>query len=68
LAATDGGIILKVQRGVSPNGLALDAVGGLEAQMFNKPQKLNRSTNVEFTTSAPIAFKPLLPAALLVVI
>jgi hypothetical protein len=48
--------------------LALDAVGGLEAQMFNKPQKLNRSTNVEFTTSAPIAFKPLLPAALLVVI
>ena len=28
--------------------------------MFNLPQKLNRSTNVEFSTSAPIAFKPLL--------
>jgi len=40
--------------------LGLDAVGGLEAQMFNKPQKHNRSANVEFSTSAPIAFKPLL--------
>ena len=28
--------------------------------MLNLEQKFNRSTNVEFTTSAPIAFKPLL--------
>ena len=45
------------------DGLGLDAVGELEVQMFNKPQKFNRSTNAEFTTSAPIAFKPLLAAA-----
>ena len=36
------------------------ASGGLEAQKLSLVQKPNRSTNVEFTTSAPIAFKPLL--------
>jgi hypothetical protein len=38
--------------------LGLGEVGEIEAQMFSLAQKLNRSTNVQFSTSAPILPNP----------
>jgi len=38
--------------------LGLSEVAELEAQMFNLPQMPNRSTNAQFSTSAPILPNP----------
>jgi hypothetical protein len=44
--------------GIATNGLGLCEVGELVVQIFNLAQKLNRITNVQFSTSAPILAKP----------
>jgi hypothetical protein len=43
---------------ISANGLGLGEVGDFEAQMFNLVLMFNRSTNVQFSTSAPILPNP----------
>ena len=55
---------------MAANGLGLGEEGELKAQMLNKPQmlielqmlnlapKFNRITNVQFSTSAPLATNP----------
>jgi len=43
---------------VRHNVLGLGEVGELEAQMFNLAQMPNRSTNAQFSTSAPILPNP----------
>jgi len=39
---------------LAANVLGLGEEGDLEVQMFNLPQMPNRSTNAQFSTSAPI--------------
>ena len=43
---------------LAPNVLGLAEVGELEVQMFNLAQMLNRITNAQFSTSAPILANP----------
>ena len=46
---------MKQCRSIATNGKVLCAVGDFENETFSLPQKSDRSTNVQLTTSAPIA-------------
>ena len=46
---------LRCGRSITANVKVLCAVGDFENETFSLPQKSDRSTNVQLTTSAPIA-------------